>query len=309
MTAIWQSAVESIRLDNRSGASALLRRAADALRRAAATGRPEQAIEAARMVARARPAMGALCRLASATLVGIDTGVGPDAVREAIDDFMAGVEASGAATVDHMARLIGSTDVVVTLSASSLVERTIMRARRVGRVICLESRPACEGVDLAGRLAQAGVPTTLVSDAAGPSVVAHASLVLLGGDTLAPAGLVHKVGTLGLALAARRPGIRVYALCGEEKWLPALLRGALDDGGPPQELVPDPAAGLSVENPYFDLTPLELLDGIVGSDGVVDPSEAGRRAEAITIHEQLRGLLDVPWGRSMLCPGAPSISP
>ena len=59
----------------------------------------------------------------------------------------------------------------LTISASSLVERAILAAAGAGRgprIVCLESRPALEGVALAGRLAAAGLRVTLVTDAAGP---------------------------------------------------------------------------------------------------------------------------------------------
>ena len=125
-------------------------------------------------------------------------------------------------------------------------------------------------------------------------MVARAGLVLLGGDTLSPAGLVHKVGTLGLALAARRHGAAVYALVGREKWLPAPVRGALDDGGPPGELLPGAPPGLAIANPYFDLTPLDLIDGIVGPTRRRPAAEAGRLAERVVVHPALRDLVETP---------------
>jgi translation initiation factor 2B subunit (eIF-2B alpha/beta/delta family) len=191
---------------------------------------------------------------------------------------------------------------VLTISASSLVERAILAAAQ-GRslaVVCLESRPAGEGVALAERLAAAGCRITLAVDAAGPRLVAEAGAVLLGCDTLTPAGLVHKVGTLGLALAARRFGVPVYALTGPEKLLPRPVRGALADGGPPDEPFATSPAGsstgarpdLTVANPYFDLTPLDLLTGVVLPDVVLDPAEAGRRAAGRKVHPALADLLE-----------------
>jgi translation initiation factor 2B subunit (eIF-2B alpha/beta/delta family) len=184
---------------------------------------------------------------------------------------------------------------VLTVSASSLVERAILRATRTRplAVVCLESRPAREGVALAERLAAVGCRVTLVADAAGPAQVAGVDAVLLGCDTLAPSGLIHKVGTLGLALAARRFGVPVYALTGPEKLLPAPVRGALDDGGPPDEVLEGGCvgAGVTVANRFFDLTPLDLLTGVVLPAGVVDGAEAGRQAAGRRVHPALADLL------------------
>ena len=300
----WRVAVELIRGDNRSGASALLRQAADALALAAdnlpqaGPGWRAELEGAARAVASVRPAIGALCRLAGAALAAAEGAATRDVasveVRRAVRGFARRVEHEAPAIAARAARLIRPGDVVVTISASSLVERALLAAASVGHVVCLESRPACEGAALAGHLAAAGLDVTLVSDAAGPRMVARARLVLLGGDTLAPAGLVHKVGTFGLALAARHCGAEVHALVGREKWLPAPLLGALDDGGPPEELLAGRLAGLAVANPYFDLTPLRLLDGIVGPTTTWTAATVGRRAGRVVVYLTLRDLLEAP---------------
>jgi translation initiation factor eIF-2B subunit delta len=307
----WQVAVVEIRNDNRSGATALLRRAASALELAvdahpeAGTTGPGELARAARAVATVRPAMGALCRLAGVALAAAEGAPPAEAAPRsiaAIRRFMRRVEREASAIADRAAGLLGPGDLVVTISASSLVERAVLAAAAEGRaprVVCLESCPAREGAALAARLAAADLPVTLVSDAAGASAVGRARLVLLGGDTLSPAGLVHKVGTLGLALAARHGGALVYALCGREKWLPAPLRGALGDGGPPEEILSGRPSRLAVANPYFDRTPLELVDGVVDSRSILPAAVAARLARRIRVHPALRDLLDSSAGESL----------
>ena len=287
----WRAIVEEIRRDNRSGATALLGRAADALTLAAATASLTELADAARSVAAVRPAMGALCRLASVALAAAEDASSARAAGPAVRRFMRRVEGQAPAIAERAAGLIRPGDVALTISASSLVERAL-RAATPRRVICLESRPANEGVALATRLSAAGLDVTLVSDAAGPSAAAQADLVLLGGDTLSPSGLIHKIGTLGLALAARHHGVPVYALCGREKRLPAPLRGALADGGPPEELLADAPPGLAVTNPYFDLTSLDLIKGVVGPTAILPGADAGRRARRVAVHPSLGDLLD-----------------
>jgi translation initiation factor eIF-2B subunit delta len=283
--------LDEIRRDNRSGATALLRRAGDALRCAA------DIHETARAVASVRPPFGGLVTLASAALHALDAASDPSDARrrisEAVDVLLARATADADDVVRQAARALPLSH-VLTISASSLVERTILAAVATTPLaaICLESRPAREGAALAERLAEAGCTVTLAVDAAGPALVAEASAVLLGCDTLAPGGLVHKIGTFGLALAARQFGVPVYALAGPEKLLPALVRGALADGGPPEEIVWARPPALAVSNRYFDLTPLDLLTGVVPPDGILDPAEAGRRAAARPVHPALADLLE-----------------
>ena len=301
----WRSLVEEIRSDSRSGATALLRRAAVALELAVEAAEAEgralrgELRQAARAVASVRPAMGAMCRLASVALAALDkAATDTDAaarVRAALGRFTRRVERDAPWIAARASGLLQEREVVVTISASSLVERTLVAAAAKGRTavaVCLESRPALEGVPLAARLAAAGLEVTVVSDAAGARVVARAQLVLVGADTLSPSGVIHKMGTLGLALAARHYGVPIHALCGQEKWLPAPLLGALADAGPPGELLPDSAPGLEADNRYFDQTPLELIDGVVGPRHIYPGAAVAALTRRVAIHPALADLLE-----------------
>jgi len=102
---------------------------------------------------------------------------------------------------------------------------------------------------------------------------------------------VHKIGTLGLAVSAHHHGIPVYALAGPEKLLPSLVRGALADGGRPDEILDTQPAGLAVVNRYFDLTPLDLLAGVVLPEGPLRAAEIRRCTAAVRVHPALADLL------------------
>src|SRR5439155_23245793 len=120
--------------------------------------------------------------------------------------------------------LIEDGSTIITFSRSSTVEHALLHAQRAGRhfsVVCAESRPACEGHETAAVLASHGVPVTLVVDAALVAEVPTAQLVLTGADLLSTDGLVNKVGTYALALAAKAAGVPFYTLCGSQKFLPS----------------------------------------------------------------------------------------
>jgi translation initiation factor 2B subunit (eIF-2B alpha/beta/delta family) len=189
----------------------------------------------------------------------------------------------------------------MTISASSVVERCLVDAYRAGaslNVTCLESRPGNEGTALATRLAQAGLDARLAVDAAGAWLVRECDLALLGADTLAPVGLVHKVGTLCLALGAHAAGVPVVVVAGSEKALPGLVRGWELDGGPASEVLGETAPSkLLAWNGYFDLTPLDLLQGIVDEHGIRTPSEVTGRLARTSIHEWIADLLEPPDAR------------
>src|SRR5262249_40735107 len=165
------------------------------------------------------------------------------------------------------------------------------RDGRAFRVLCLEARPRREGAALAARLAGAGIATELWVDAAAARCVGTASVVFVGADTIAPCGLIHKIGTLGRALAARERGVPVYALAGPEKLLPGPVAGALTQRRPGREVLRGAPGGLAVANYYFDLTPLELLAGAVVGAEVLTPAAVARATAAIGIPPALEGEL------------------
>jgi translation initiation factor 2B subunit (eIF-2B alpha/beta/delta family) len=92
-------------------------------------------------------------------------------------------------------------------------------ARGIKAFVC-ESRPLCEGLQLSAKLAQAGVQTTVITDAQGALFTQQCDMVLLGSDAITAGGVVNKVGSLQLALAARHYGKLVYAVADTYKLSP-----------------------------------------------------------------------------------------
>ena len=70
-------------------------------------------------------------------------------------------------------------------------------------------------------LAAAGIEPWLVTDAALPLLISQASAVWIGADAVTDAGVLNKIGSYTLALAAREHGVPVWALATRRKFLPA----------------------------------------------------------------------------------------
>ncbi len=153
-----------------------------------------------------------------------------------------------------------------------------------------ETRPYLQGARLtAWELAQAGVPHTLIPDVAAGHLMARGEVdaVIVGADRVAANGdTANKVGTYTLAVLAARHGIPIYV---------AAPTSSVDletpDGAaiPIEERKADEVTvirgvriapvGTEVRNPAFDVTPAELITGIVTEEGVIRaPFEPGLRA-------------------------------
>lgn len=173
----------------------------------------------------------------------------------------------------------GATLRVTTLSYSSTVApvlEALARRRRV-EVACSEGRPALEGRRLAARLASHSISVTHYSDAAIGHGLDAADAVLLGADAVTPDWFLNKSGTHMLAALAGQRGVPAYVLAGREKFLgPETAARLAIRSGAPAEVWTDPPPGVTVQNPYFELTPVWLVSAVVTDVGVLGISDIAR---------------------------------
>ncbi len=144
---------------------------------------------------------------------------------------------------------------VMTHSFSSLVYEAILLARPK-KVICTISAPKNEGADLAQKLCEAGIESELIVDAAMGLKVKEVDAIFIGADGVGSFGVVHKVGTLPLALLAKEFQKPLYSLAPRQKFWPKEFPTPTEPQREPSEV----AQGcFGVDNRYFDITPLELV--------------------------------------------------
>ncbi len=168
--------------------------------------------------------------------------------------------------------------ILYTHSRSGTVESVLThlaRERRGGEltVITSQSHPGEEGIGLATTLAQCDIGVVLVSDAACGLFVRDSDAVLIGADSVsASAGVVNKIGTFPLALAAREAHVPVYVLSetlkiAASEWEPTFEEMEA------RELLPTPVPGVTVRNTYFDLTPHSLITHIITEQGILTAAD------------------------------------
>lgn len=160
------------------------------------------------------------------------------------------------------------------------VFRSAIEAGKKISVIADETRPVLQGARLtAWELMQSGIPVTLITDNMAGHMMAKGEIdaVVVGTDRVAANGdVANKIGTYMVAVLAHRHGIPFYVACplstidmtiecgadipieerhhnevtgyGEAQWAPL---------------------GVTVRNPAFDVTPAELVTGLITEKGVV----------------------------------------
>ena len=159
----------------------------------------------------------------------------------------------------------------------------VQAAVHVGREIHVhvdETRPLLQGARLtAWELEQAGVPYTLIADAAAGSLLASGVIdaVLVGADRIAANGdTANKIGSYPLAALAARHRVPFYVcapISSVDLETPDGTAIPIEEREPPELLelggVRVTPPGATVWNPAFDVTPAGLISAIVTEEGAL----------------------------------------
>jgi len=147
-------------------------------------------------------------------------------------------------------------------------------------VIACETRPYLQGARLtAWECVQEGIPCTLITDNMAGHLMSRGEVdvVVVGADRIAANGdVANKIGTYPLAVLARRHGIPFYVAAPLSSFDPKLADGshiAIEERGADEvtgyrgkRWAPK---GIAVRNPAFDVTPAELITGLICEKGIV----------------------------------------
>ena len=149
-------------------------------------------------------------------------------------------------------------------------------------VIANETRPYLQGARLtAWECIQEGIPCTLITDSMAGHLMSRGDVdvVIVGADRIAANGdVANKIGTYSLAVMAKRHGIPFYVAAPL-----STFDAAIPDGShiPIEERPGDEVTGyrkvrwapkgVKVRNPAFDVTPAELITGIICEKGIAMP--------------------------------------
>jgi methylthioribose-1-phosphate isomerase len=153
------------------------------------------------------------------------------------------------------------------------------------RVFADETRPVLQGARLtAWELQQDGIPVTLITDNMAGALMQKQGIqcCVVGADRIAANGdVANKIGTYSVAVLAKAHGIPFYVAAPistvdletpNGNGIPIEERNASEvtqlQGG--RMIAP---AGVTVWNPAFDVTPANLITGIITERGILSPHE------------------------------------
>ena len=147
-------------------------------------------------------------------------------------------------------------------------------------VICDETRPRGQGARLSvWEMQQENIPVKLIPDVASGYLMSQYKInkVVIGADRIAKGGVVNKIGSLMVALAAKHFHVPFYVAAPLSTF--DMAASVFDteieerDGDEVRyyggcRICPK---GTEVINPAFDIVPKELITGIITENGIIDP--------------------------------------
>jgi methylthioribose-1-phosphate isomerase len=167
------------------------------------------------------------------------------------------------------------------------------KAKEKGKEITVfvpETRPFLQGARLtAWELTKNGVKAILIVDGAIAHIMKTEKIdgVFTGADRIARNGdTANKIGTYSLSLSAREHGVPFYIVAPSTTFDPGLENG----GDIPIEErdikevtnfmgLQSAPRDINVKNPAFDVTPHELISGIITERGIISPPFADKISE------------------------------
>lgn len=148
------------------------------------------------------------------------------------------------------------------------------------KVICDETRPVLQGARLSVfEMQHEKIPVRLIVDGAAGHMMQTGKVdkVVIGADRVAKGGVANKIGSLMVALAAKRFNIPFYVAAPKSTfdYENSIYDIEIEERDPSEvlyigkcSLAPE---GTEVENPAFDVVPSDLITGIITEEGIVEP--------------------------------------
>lgn len=147
-------------------------------------------------------------------------------------------------------------------------------------VICDETRPRGQGARLSvWEMQQENIPVKLIPDVASGFLMSQGKIdkVVIGADRIAKGGVVNKIGSFMVAMAAKQHDVPFYVAAPLSTFdMDASIFDTIIEERDGDEvryygdarICPE---GTEVINPAFDITPSEFITGIITENGIIDP--------------------------------------
>ena len=151
--------------------------------------------------------------------------------------------------------------------AMAVIKHAWKKGKKIS-VIATETEPLEQGIRTVKELAREKIPVTLITDSAVAHFIKDVDMVVVGTDAIRlvpPYGVVNKIGTLNLTLAAKKYKKPFYVV-GNILKIDKRKKFVIEER-PPTEVY-QKIKGVKIRNPSFDLVSFPLITKIVTERGI-----------------------------------------
>ena len=298
-----QTILKDLRADVHSGATAIARKAVQCLSAFSEEGHTSSAaywkdlVGLGKALIASQPSMASLFNLVNHVLLAVEPLKDQpqvkslqNAARDSANQFMRVSDAALETIAQHGQGLITPNSTVFTHSSSNTVGGILRQAVRQGKglnALVTESRPYCEGREMARYLGQQGINTRLILDAAIAQYVKEADLILVGVDRISEEAFVNKVGTLAIAMAAKLDQVPVYIACESSKFLPAVFAPPEEILNSSEETTQEEWQNVELVFSFFEEIPNAYITGVITEEGILSMNALSKRFKAYRICQEL----------------------
>ncbi|OQR89235.1 translation initiation factor eIF-2B beta subunit [Thraustotheca clavata] len=200
-------------------------------------------------------------------------------IMEGVSELMDEIENLHISIADQAMEYIHANEVILTFGLSTSVEEFLKAAakKRQFKVIVVESTPLLNGQNMAHRLAESGIDTTVITDSAVYAMMARVNKVVIPAvAVVANGGLIAQSGIQNIALAAKKFCVPVVSVAGLFKLCPLYPHDVdvLNELVSPAHILnyDETLPNMDVLNPANDYVPPEFVTIFITNTGAYQPS-------------------------------------
>ena len=187
---------------------------------------------------------------------------------ETIDELLFSIRGNRKKIAENGSAVLKKSIVMTHCHSIEVVALLKKNRNKIKSVIVTETRPKNQGLltvkDLRGVL-----PVTFIVDSACGYYMKDTDIVIVGSDAIRKEGIVNKIGTYLLAVAANEQGIPFYVAASTLKYdkrkkIEIEMRSPKEIGE---------IERVKILNPAFDITPWRYITGVITEQGIKKPKE------------------------------------
>ena len=194
------------------------------------------------------------------------------ALDQAIEDVVRGIEEGKRRAAANAAETFVDGETFLTHDYSSTVLDAVETAAAASELTAYvtEARPRYLGRKTARELAPfETVDTHLITDGAAGHFLPEVDRVVIGMDCIVDDTLYNRIGTYPLAATANHAGIPVTVVGSSTKLIDEFRFE--NEERSITEVMLEPVQHITVENPAYDATPVDLISQVVTDEGIIEP--------------------------------------